>query len=93
MPLIYDLEAEIALYCVFTGVDIFYDENIYKNEVILWDDSENRYYLKPINYLLSKDGESDLKSRMKFREERKNLIHSTLKRNVIPYFSKMYTSN
>ncbi|NNU76351.1 hypothetical protein [Clostridium estertheticum] len=82
LPCVREAIPTAPLYCVFSGIDIFYrtPEEIAS---ICWK-KENKKLPKVVNYILSKKGRNDLQ---KFGEEdySEESMYLVLKNNLIPY--------
>lgn len=76
IPMIYEIEPQISLYCIFTGIDIFYKNLDY----VMW--KENEELPKAVEYLFSRDLEDNIKKKLKFSEARNKCIYSTFKKNI-----------
>ncbi|MBB6624818.1 hypothetical protein H7E67_15365 [Clostridium gasigenes] len=94
IPKIYEVQPNAALYCIFNGIDIFYNNNIKKENIIKWEDQIN--IPKSPRYILSNDGENDIKKSMRkklIRDGRIKTIYTTLSKNLIPFCSSLEKGN
>lgn len=91
IPTIYSVHSNAVVYCVFSGIDIFYDE--IENVILDWCDYEKRNSLpKSVKYLFN-EGKIDIMEALErtkgkgVRSTRKNTIYSTLTKNLVPFCS------
>lgn len=84
IPLIYKVSPQIALYTIFTGVDIFYQK---ENIIIDWE-FDDIYMPKSVEYLKSEDFKELLNNKLSsinIRTKRIEIIRSVMCRNIIGY--------
>ena len=84
IPLIYKVSPQIALYTIFTGVDIFYQK---ENIIIDWE-FDDIYMPKAVEYLKSEDFKELLNNKLSIiniRNRRIEIIRSVMCRNIIGY--------
>lgn len=87
LPMIYKVIPQSPVYCVFSGIDIFYQtqEEIYN---IKWERSSSEKAPKAIRYILSPKGQQELMENLQGSAERKKNMYLVLKNNLIPYCGK-----
>lgn len=79
IPLIYEVEPQVTLYCMFTGIDIFNLQNKQIKE--LWEKG-NINAPKSIQYLFSDNFKDALSKKLRFSERKKNIIYQMLGNTV-----------
>lgn len=86
LPLVYKVIPQSPVYCVFTGIDIFYKTS---EEIrnIRWERDDEKVP-KAVRYILSPKGEEELQYNLYGSEERKRNMYLVLKNNLIPYCGK-----
>ncbi len=82
IPLIYKISPQIALYTVFTGIDIFYSSN--EEKIIDWNRAE-QYLPKSVEYIKSNEFYKLLYTELKAREPKREIIYKVLAKNVIAF--------
>lgn len=91
IPTIYSVHSNAVVYCIFSGIDIFYKG--IENSILDWNYNEARNNLpKAVTYIFN-EGKTDIlealeKTRGKgVRAVRKNSIYSILTKNLVPFCS------
>lgn len=79
IPLIYDVEPQVTLYCIFTGIDIF---NLNSKDINTSWKAGDITSPKAVQYLFSSDLEEALDKRLKFSTGKKKIIYHTLRGNI-----------
>lgn len=99
IPMIYGVEPNIVLYCIFTGIDIFGGIFINSDGIVEWKENDANSIPKTIKYILKKhDDQNDeeyhvdneILSSLKengIKVIRRNQIYNTLANNLVPYCS------
>ncbi|PYE49364.1 hypothetical protein HUB98_04060 [Paenibacillus barcinonensis] len=79
VPLIYEVEPQVTLYCVFTGIDIF---NLDSNQVRTSWEYGDVTAPKAVQYLFSSQLEQVLDRKLKFSNGKKKIVYHTLRNNI-----------
>lgn len=79
LPMIYEVEPQVTLYCIFTGVDIFNLAS--KENYTLWK-SNNVNTPKAVQYLFSQEFQQTIERKLRFSSGRKEIVYHTLKSNI-----------
>lgn len=79
IPLIYEVEPQVTLYCVFTGIDIF---NLISKEVNTSWKFGDVNAPKAVQYIFSSELEQVLDRRLKFSIGKKKIVYHTLRTNI-----------
>lgn len=95
IPNVYATQANSSLYCIFNGIDIFYDGNKYNKRIINWNDNEQKLP-RAVDYITSEEGKNDMElamKRAKIRKGRRKIFYSTLKKNLVPFCGRLDKNN
>lgn len=79
IPMIYEVEPAVSLYCIFTGIDIFYHKQLPQS--IHWKEG-NINNPKSVQYLFSQELRDTMYKKLQFSELRNKSIYFTLIKNI-----------
>ncbi|MDP5276195.1 hypothetical protein [Chengkuizengella axinellae] len=79
VPLIYEVEPQVTLYCIFTGIDIF---NLKNKEVNTSWKLGDVNAPKAVQYLFSSELKQALDKKLKFSTGKKTIVYQTLRTNI-----------
>lgn len=82
IPIIYEIVPSVSLYCIFTGIDIFYQKNT--PYCINWNKKDS-YLPKSVQYIFSSELKDSMLKKLIFSEERNKNIYFTLSNNIGAY--------
>ena len=85
LPCVYDVIPQAPIYCVFSGIDIYYQNNPIQIENIYWKKGNESSCPKAVQYILSDKGEKEIIQHIDCREERKKNYYLVMKNNLLPY--------
>jgi hypothetical protein len=87
LPLIYKVIPQSPVYCIFTGIDIYY-QTPEKIQNISWGRYNDEKAPKAVSYILSQKGHQEMMENMQGSTERQKNMYLVLKNNLIPYCGK-----
>lgn len=87
LPMVYKVIPQSPVYCIFSGIDIFYQT---PEEVcnIRWERFDSEKVPKAVRYILSSKGKQEMMENLQGSAERKKNMYLVLKNNLIPYCGK-----
>lgn len=85
LPCVYEVMPQAPVYCVFSGIDIFYTHNLSEIENIHWKEENANACPKAVQYILSAEGKEEIIRGIECRQERKENFYRVLKNNLVPY--------
>ena len=85
LPCIYEVIPQAPVYCIFTGIDIFYANQLGQIENIQWKKEHAASCPKAVQYILSERGEEEIIKNINCRAERKKNYYLVLKNHLAPY--------
>lgn len=88
LPCVYEVIPQAPIYCVFSGIDIFYQNNPIQIENIYWKKGNESSCPKAVQYILSDKGEKEIIEHIDCREERKKNYYLVMRNNLVPYCGK-----
>lgn len=87
LPVVYKVIPQSPMYCIFTGIDIFYQtQERIRN--INWGRLGDEKAPKAVRYILSSKGKREMIENLQGSTDRKNNMYLVLKNNLIPYCGK-----
>lgn len=85
LPYVYATIPQAPVYCVFSGIDIFYSSNENQIAKIEWNGKNEVEYPKSVQYILSDEGKEEVIRNIICSDERKQNFYLVLKNNLIAY--------
>lgn len=85
LPYVYATIPKAAVYCVFSGIDIFYSSNENQIAKIEWMGKNEVEYPKSVQYILSDEGKEEIIRNIICSDQRKENFYLVLKNNLIGY--------
>lgn len=85
LPYVWEVIPQTSVYCVFTGIDIFYHNADSQLGSIKWNKSNEKNCPKSVRYLLSDKGKEEITRNVVYSRERKEYLYLVLRNNLIPY--------
>lgn len=79
IPMIYEVEPAVSLYCIFTGIDIFYHKQL--SQSIHWKENSLNNP-KSVQYLFSQELRETIYKKLQFSQLRNESIYFTLVKNI-----------
>lgn len=83
IPQVYKVIPQAPIYCVFTGIDIYYGDRINDVQAINWSERNRRNCPKVVKYIY--DNKQALVSGMVCSQDRKENLYRVLKNNLVPF--------
>lgn len=85
LPYVYETIPQAPVYCVFSGIDIFYSSNEKQIAKISWNGKKEVEYPKSVQYILSNEGRDEIIKNIRCSKERKSNFYLVLKNNLVAY--------
>lgn len=85
LPIVFEVIPQSPVYCVFTGIDNFYKNDIKNIQQLSWDSENIKSCPKAIQYIISNENKEELISNIRASDSRKNNLYLVLKNNLVPY--------
>lgn len=82
---VWEVIPQTSVYCVFTGIDIFYGDLQGGFAPVKWSKSNEKNCPKSVRYLLSHKGKEEITRNVIYSKERKEYLYLVLRNNLIPY--------
>lgn len=92
IPIIHSFIPQAAIYTIFTGADIFYQNEFDKLIDIDWKNTANNIP-KNISYLISQKGKEEIQGKANSNSQRKENLYVTLVNNIVVYTSNEKIAN
>lgn len=88
LPYVYEVIPQSPVYCVFSGIDIYYSNNEKQIDELSWSKQYEEICPKSVQYILSEQGKAEIIDNIKCSKERKENFYLVLKNNLVPYCGK-----
>ncbi|MBU3200613.1 hypothetical protein LL037_21055 [Clostridium estertheticum] len=85
LPYVYETIPQAPVYCVFSGIDIFYSANEKQIAKVNWNGKNEVEYPKSVQYILSNEGRDEITKNIRCSDDRKLNFYLVLKNNLIAY--------
>lgn len=85
LPYVYEIIPKAPVYCVFSGIDIFYSLDEKQIGKINWGEKNKFECPKSVKYILSSSGKEEIIQNISCSDERKENFYSVLKNNIVAY--------